>query len=205
MRILALDAAGERCGAALFEGEACLARFAGGDSRVATAALPQAVAQMFEAHGRGLDAVAVTVGPGSFTGLRGAIAFAQGVGLAAGAPVIGVAVAEALLEGVRRDGPVWVALDARREGRVFLDPGTGMAVFELDALPPVGAPVLVFGDAAALVCGRLGMDARDGGVGAVSAEAVCAVATRRLRGVLPPLAAQPLYLGPPSVRVPAAG
>ena len=45
-----------------------------------------------------LDLVAVTVGPGSFTGIRAALALAHGLALAAGVPVIGVTVGEALAD-----------------------------------------------------------------------------------------------------------
>jgi tRNA threonylcarbamoyladenosine biosynthesis protein TsaB len=43
-----------------------------------------------------LDRVGVTVGPGSFTGLRVGLAFAKGVGVALDRPVVGVGVLEAL-------------------------------------------------------------------------------------------------------------
>ena len=44
-----------------------------------------------------LDRVAVTVGPGSYTGLRVGISAARGIGLAAGIPVVGVATLSAFL------------------------------------------------------------------------------------------------------------
>jgi tRNA threonylcarbamoyladenosine biosynthesis protein TsaB len=43
-----------------------------------------------------LDRVAVTVGPGSFTGLRVGVAAARGIGLAAGKPVVGLTTLSAL-------------------------------------------------------------------------------------------------------------
>ena len=50
---------------------------------------------MAEAGGGGCDAVAVTVGPGGFTGLRAAIALARGFALGWGVPCLGVTLGEA--------------------------------------------------------------------------------------------------------------
>ena len=47
-----------------------------------------------------LDLIAVTVGPGSFTGIRAGLALAHGIGLAAAVPVIGVTTGEALAHAV---------------------------------------------------------------------------------------------------------
>jgi tRNA threonylcarbamoyladenosine biosynthesis protein TsaB len=65
-----------------------------------------------------LDRIAVTVGPGSFTGLRVGIAAARGLGLAIGCPVAGIGTLEAHAASARRiagDVPVMALLSARRE------------------------------------------------------------------------------------------
>ncbi len=69
-----------------------------------------------------LDLVAVTVGPGSFTGIRAGLALAHGIALAAGVPVVGVTVGEALANSLPflAARQLWVAIDSRR-GRVFLE------------------------------------------------------------------------------------
>ncbi len=199
MRLLALDASLRQCSAALLDGAAGLATAVGGDSRAAASALPGLVAGLTRQHGR-FDAVGVTVGPGSFTGLRAALAFAHGLSLGAALPLVGVTVAEALLAG-EADPATWVALDARREGRVYLGQGAAaMAVHTLDALPRPQGPVRVVGDAAPLVVAawrRAGLDAVDAGGHAVDPAAVGQVARRRLRGELPPCAPQILYLSAP--------
>ena len=204
MRVLALDAAGLSCSAALLEDEQCLICRHGGDSRAATAQLPRLVGELLAAPGGPLDIVAVTVGPGSFTGLRGAIALAQGLALGAGVPVIGVTVAEALRHGLDIAGPVWVALDARRSGRVFLDSGHGMAACTLDALPSPPGAVTVLGDAADAVCAVVA-GAVPGPRRVVCAADVGRVALRRFAGEMGPCEAQPLYVeGPAASGQPAA-
>jgi len=68
-----------------------------------------------------LDRVAVTIGPGSFTGLRVGIAAARAIGLACKIPVAGVstlAVLAAPLILEQKPGLVVTAIDARR-GNVF--------------------------------------------------------------------------------------
>ena len=67
-----------------------------------------------------LDAVAVSVGPGSFTGLRVGLATAKGLALGAGARLVGVPTLEALAEGYApADGTICTLLDAYR-GEVYM-------------------------------------------------------------------------------------
>lgn len=210
MLILALDAALARCSVALVEDGKTIASRMAAVSRGQQSVLASMAADVLTAlpaEGR-LDAVAVTVGPGSFTGLRSAIALAHG--LAAGiCPTIGVTVAEALAQDVPDLAPraLWVAIDNRR-GRVFLSIDGNVVPVQLAALPPPQEPVAIAGDAAVAVAAALaarGHDVRLTDARLPLAASVAAVARLRLIGALPPLAAMPLYIDAPEAKLPAGG
>ena len=63
-----------------------------------------------------LDGIAVSLGPGSFTGLRIGMAAARGISMAAELPLLGVPTLDgiALANGQGKDGWLCVALDARK-------------------------------------------------------------------------------------------
>ncbi len=217
MRILALDGALARCAAAIvIDGRIVSVRQILAE-RGQPAVLPGLVEAVLGESGlepAALDAIAVTVGPGSFTGLRAAIALAHGLGAGAGRPVIGVSVAEAMAAALQHLGgrQLWVAIDNRR-GRVFLHRGEGAGMIHpeptaLEALPWPGGRVAVAGDAAAEVASRLAARACDvmlTDVRLPPIRQVAQVAAERLRGERAPLPAQPLYVDPPEAKLPAGG
>lgn len=91
-----------------------------------------------------LTRIAVTTGPGTFTGQRIGLAFARGLALALRIPCIGLTTLEAMAEAARAERPghdVLVATDARR-GEVYAQAFTAGAT-------PVGAPALLTLEAAA--------------------------------------------------------
>jgi tRNA threonylcarbamoyladenosine biosynthesis protein TsaB len=212
MRILALDAALARCAAAVVIDEQTLSARHEDTARGHAALLPvmaNAVLDEAHLHATALDLVAVTVGPGSFTGIRAALALAHGIALAAGIPVIGVTVGEALAETLPHLGErrLWSVIDSRRH-RVFLERDGEVASFVLEALPQVQGKLAIAGDAAIAVASLLA--ARDADVMLTDARLpsvrhVAVVGERRFRGMLAPRPAQPLYVDPPEARLPAGG
>ena len=83
----------------------------------------------------GVDRIGVTVGPGSFTGLRVGLAFALGLGAALGRPVVGISTLDGLAASVATMGLVAAVIDARRGqvyGRLFRD---GAPLGEAEAWP----------------------------------------------------------------------
>ncbi|MCS6626339.1 tRNA (adenosine(37)-N6)-threonylcarbamoyltransferase complex dimerization subunit type 1 TsaB [Roseibacterium beibuensis] len=66
----------------------------------------------------GVERIGVTVGPGSFTGLRVGLAFAQGLGAALGVPVVGISTLDGLAASVAGEGSTAALIDARR-GQVY--------------------------------------------------------------------------------------
>ncbi len=208
--LLALDASLARCSAALLAADGALLGAREVDvAQGQPARLPELAAEVFAlAAGAELLAVAAVVGPGSFTGIRTALALARGMALAAGCPCLGVTTGEALAAGLPDAEEVWAVLDTRRGGFFLerlrggapLGPPVSLAPADLPA--PEGLATLA-GDAAPLAAERL---AARGFAPALSelrlprARDAGRAALRRLRGGLPPLPARPLYVEPPAVR-----
>ncbi|WP_431282383.1 tRNA (adenosine(37)-N6)-threonylcarbamoyltransferase complex dimerization subunit type 1 TsaB [Humitalea sp. 24SJ18S-53] len=218
MLILALDGSGPRVAAALWQPGQPARHLAQDAAQGHAALLPALVERLLAEAGQPHpDAVAASIGPGGFTGLRAALALAQGLAMGFGCPAIGVTVGEALAAAVpdlvRAARPVWAVTDSKR-GHWFLErfaPGEDAAlappepVFP-DALPQPPGPVAVAGDRAAALAARLlarGDQALLTDSRRPDPAAVARVATWRLGGRIAPRAAQPLYVDAPSVRPPA--
>jgi tRNA threonylcarbamoyladenosine biosynthesis protein TsaB len=138
MIVLALDTCLDACSVAVWQDNVILATRSevmarGHQERLA----PMARDVMDEAGIAfpALDRIGVTVGPGSFTGLRVGLAFAKGLALALDRPCIGVGVMETLAAGSGETGFVAATIDAHR-GQVYLQAFIdGCAVMAPDVLP----------------------------------------------------------------------
>src|SRR5512132_145236 len=121
MRILAMDTAAGACSGALWSNAAVVERVQSMQRGHAEVLLPMLVSIMREAGCAfaDLDLIAVTVGPGAFTGLRVGLAAARGIALASSLPCFGVstlgAIAEAIDWPTLVDRPALVVLDDKRD------------------------------------------------------------------------------------------
>lgn len=208
MIILALDTAGSACSVAIARDGSLLAAHRR-DMRHghAEALMPMVDAAMREAGlaAAGLDVVAVSTGPGGFTGIRVGLAAAHGIALAANARLIGVSSFAAVAAPL--EGPVLVALDSRRADLYvqLLNPDS-----EADAVLPdrlgewlaargVAGPIAIAGDAAETAAAALPGRARALPDTAPDARGVLAAALKVLGADVEPAPPRALYLRPPDV------
>ncbi len=123
MRVLAIDTALEACSAAVLDTEraAIVAHESLTMARGHAEALMPLVKRVMEQAAlvfSDIDRIAVTTGPGSFTGLRVGLAAARGLGLAAARPVVGLTTLAAFaapLIAADDSLPVVATVDARHE------------------------------------------------------------------------------------------
>ncbi|HVJ55096.1 MAG TPA: tRNA (adenosine(37)-N6)-threonylcarbamoyltransferase complex dimerization subunit type 1 TsaB [Aliidongia sp.] len=217
-RILAFDCSGGACSAAVWSDGAIRAeRMAVMERGHAEALMPQIRDVMAEAglDFTALDALATTVGPGSFTGLRLGLAAAKGLALATDLPIMAFSGFEAVLAGIpaeRRSGrPVAVAIDSRR-GPVFaqLFTAEGRAAAPPEAVEPNNfeawlppGPILVSGDGTPGLAAPARADIEISAVPSrISAAALARQAASLGRAGLGRLPVAPLYLRPPDVTLP---
>src|SRR5487761_1337812 len=163
MKVLGLDNAGSQCAVAVLDGERVAAARAEAMMRGQAERLMPLIAETLAAAAiapAALDLIAVTTGPGSFTGIRIGLAAARGLALATGRPAAGVGVLEAyaaaLPPAARQARTLVVAVESKRD-EFYLQafPAAGAALVspapvhprDLAAWLPAG-PWLLAGDAA---------------------------------------------------------
>ena len=217
MRILAIDTS---CGAASasvvesgkIEPLAVVSRTMARGHAEALAPMVEEAMKSIDGGVASLDRIAVTTGPGSFTGIRVGLALARAMGLALGIPVVGVSTLAAFaaqLLSTPRQGVIAAVIDARHGSayfQLFESSGRPLGPPRCDALREcvrlIGdGPALLAGDAAAL----LAAEAHRAGLpydleSATDAPDIVAVA--RMGLALDPAAnpARPLYIKPPDAR-----
>ncbi len=222
MILLAFDTAQGALSAAVMDGEGVLASsFEPRTRGHAEALMPLLETVLAEAalSFADLDALAVTVGPGTFTGLRVGLAAARGLALARALPLIGVTTLEAIAEpaGAEADETSIALFDARRD-EVYMQafapslaPLTPPLLVPLDeamAHLPAGKLVLV-GTGAPLLAPRLEAAGRTFRLSPAKpqpeAQAVARIALARIaaQGLDSfRVAPEPLYIRAPDAKLP---
>lgn len=159
-----------------------------------------------------LDRIAVTIGPGSFTGVRVGLAAARGMGVATGLPVFGVLTTQVIATeaiGLSK-ASIAVAIDARR-AEVYLHcfDQTGSALDDPQCLlPEMAAEVLgdtaytLVGDGAARIKPYTSLAVDLGNPDVASAEVLARIAAAL---PLPEARPEPVYVRPPDAVIPKHG
>jgi tRNA threonylcarbamoyladenosine biosynthesis protein TsaB len=167
MRVLAIDTALASCAAAVFDSSSgiVVAFEAAPMERGHAEALMPLIARVMDGAGcefADLDRIAVTVGPGSFTGLRVGISAARGLALAAGRAAVGLSTLAAFAAphvAQRTGETIIAAIDARHEQayvQVFEPGGTTLVAPRIERVRDAAravpdAPTRIVGSAAELL------------------------------------------------------
>ena len=223
MIILGLDTALGACSAALMADGRTLAHEHRAMLRGHAEALAPMVQALMREAGMGLaalDRIAVTTGPGTFTGQRVGLAFARALGVALNRPVIGVTTLDCLAqEALTKQPAPWAiaAADAKR-GEIYLGvrsaQGESLIAPELIAFDRIvarvaalakanGRAVVLAGTAAQAVTPLLaaaGLTPADSLVRQPDAIFVARLAADAPAGPPP----KPLYLRAPDAKLPSA-
>ena len=201
--LLAFDTSSAACTVALFDGAgACVARADEVIGRGHAERLVPMIAELMD--GRAASQILVGVGPGSFTGIRVAIAGAHGLAIGWGAELKGMSSLALLAAGAADEGEIAAAMTGGH-GELFVqqfDARTLQPSSDLHNATPaeaarhISAPIVVGSGAKALVDARGFGDARELWPSAANSLS--------LSPALRSLSAKPVYARAPDARVPEA-
>lgn len=217
--ILGIDTATSGCAAALVQGDRCLAGRAERMTRGQSEVLAPMIEDVIRDAGItavGIDAIAVTRGPGAFTGLRIGLATARALSLTLGRPCLGIGTFDVLAEQARRSGiavlsdVLLIVIESKRaelyvasyapDGQII---GVAQALLPADmpAFLGAGKRIAIAGDAAEKAEAALKGDfevTRVDGTSVPDAEIVARLGGKYL-GTPSEAPPSPLYLRPPDV------
>ncbi len=216
MRILAFDTSLQACSAAVLSAAGPVAALCEPMERGHAERLLPMIAEVMARAGLGfaeLDRIAVTVGPGTFTGVRVGIAAAQGLRLATGHAVVGATSLQAMAAGLGDDwlGHTIAAVADARKDQLYVQVFAGSALAPL-TMPQLldaseaarqaeaGRPVVAIGTGTAAflaAAARIGLEAVAGPAKPYPEARHLAELAPHL-GVLDPV--RPLYLRPPDAK-----
>jgi tRNA threonylcarbamoyladenosine biosynthesis protein TsaB len=215
MRLLAIDTAAEACsvGVVADQGRPPVTR-TDVIGRGHAERLMGMIDEVTAAAGLGLanlDRIVVTVGPGSFTGLRVGIAAARGLVLVLACPAVGIGTLAVHAEAARAVAgrrPVLAVLAARRDefyGQLFAADGSEHGpprVASASALAgAVDAETLLAGSGADAVATLLGADGAARVVHRLASPDIVALCRLGLAAPVPSAPPRPLYLRSPDAKL----
>ncbi len=203
--ILAIDTCLGAASVAVVDGERVLASLSEPMTRGHQERLGLIARQAMTDAGAGFNAltrIGVTIGPGSFTGLRVGLAFAKGLSVALSIPCVGVGSLAALAASAAGGGFKVAAVDARKDQlyvQIFDGPTALMApdVLPVEAVAArmielySGGPATIIGSGAAMLEGVIA------GARLLPLAAPDPAAVARLAAAAPLTPPRPLYLRPP--------
>ena len=212
MKLLAVDTALGACSVAVIDGERVLAHrheFMDRGHAEALAPMVESAIQDAKIAFASFDRLAVTTGPGTFTGQRVGLAFMRALRIALRRPLIGITTLAAMSEAAKAEAGFAHAIalhDARRdEVYVEIDGTPEVLVFD-DAMRMLrnlegDAPIALAGTAAARAC-----DALSKRFVLSTIRQPDALWVARLAAVVSEMdtAPRPLYLRAPDAKLPAA-
>ena len=118
MNILAIESASTVCGTALFRDDKMVEIDEITKPRIHGERLPliiDNILKKFKVGVADLDGIAVSEGPGSYTGLRIGMSLAKGLAVSKGIPIIPVPTLEVMNRGIFREGVYWVLLHSHKD------------------------------------------------------------------------------------------
>ncbi len=118
MNLLAVETATDVCGVALMLGDDIVALNEGNTPRQHAKTLPSLYQSIVDEHNinlSDLDGIAVSIGPGSFTGLRIGLSYSKGLAYSHDLPIIPVPTLQAIAQGCDSDRGFHVLLFSHRD------------------------------------------------------------------------------------------
>ncbi len=212
MIVLAIDTCLAACSVAIVDGNEILARASEAMTRGHQERLAPLTRDVMQAAGldfAAIDRIGVTVGPGSFTGLRVGLAFAKGLALALDRPCVGVGCLDALSSALATEGFRVAVIDAGRE-RVFVQIFEGdtaiVAPDSLDIHTAAArlAELVQTGELTLTGPGAALLSSVAPGARVIAQDAASPVLVAKLAARAPLIPPRPLYLRAPDARPKAA-